>query len=311
MASPPRSRDEILEIYLKVVAQVRTVEHRRDDFLELNRHVETLNAVAPSFLRLVQTLLIGDAVLALCRVTDNAEDRRKERLSVGVLRRAVPGAPALRSVRSKMTPLRDLRNNWISHSDLKTALREAKATLILKDLDVAIEELKRWLDDFGTMAGMPTDEPTDQGTWISAPSLTAALRDAVAVQEAYEALLASSLRHVDAALRIDEQLTANRRSWEECPFSESEWLSVRRRVLESGLTKALNELDPDSPYAVILSQAQDPDEDLTRNWTDRRLAARVYSKADWLVREIQHRQGKRVTGLVFAMYEGSPDAETE
>lgn len=297
MTSPPRTRDENVDVYLKIWAQVETAQRRVADVLELGKHADVLNAVAPSFFNLVQSLMIGDAVLALCRVMDPAEYKRKERLSVRLLNRTTRGGPSLKDVEKAMKPLRDLRNNWIGHSDLESALSGNGSTIVMGELKAAIDLLQKWLKEFGTIAEFPTSDPVDQGTWLSAPSLTAALRDASAVHAAYVLLLEEARKHGVRAEKVDLQLTTNRAMWESPAFSELEWLRIRQRVFEVGIRRTTNELDWNSPYVVILAQAGSPNHDLTRNYTDRRIAARVRSEADSLLRELQFRAGIQVVGL--------------
>lgn len=301
MVKKARSRDETLTIYMGVWSQVETAKRRLQDFRELSREATVLNSVAPSFFALVQSLLIGDAVLGLCRITDAAEYNGKDHLTVRLLKRDCRGAPSLKKVDVVMAPLRDIRNNWISHADLESNVSGARATVVLGRIEGAMKAIYDWLREFGSIAGLPTDEPVDQGTWLSAPSLTAALRDARAVHSAYVQLLAECAVHDAPTDGVDQQLTLNRRSWEDSPFSESEWLRIRRRVLDAGLRAACKDLDPSSPYAAILVQVANPENDVTRNSTDRRIASRIRSEADWLLRDLQKQAGERVIGLGTAI----------
>ena len=283
------TRLEAEDVYLRLVAALITVRERTNDFRELSTNASLLNEAAPSFFGLTQSLLIGDAIQLLCRITDPAYHRSDAHLSVKYLSEHVPAAPPTVAVDSAMAPLRHIRNNWISHADLARALRGDKATVTLGQISTAGTAIQSWLTEFGKIFGFPTDEPRDQGTWISAPSIVAALKDAAFVHSAYVEMLKAVPRS-DAARQIDEQLTANRKDYEETPFSELVWLEIRQHVLSEGLVKVRNSLDHASfSYLAILSQAEALEQDLTANWTDRRLASRIRSEAERLARDLRAR----------------------
>jgi len=285
----PRTRQELIDIYLRIEGAIDTARRRIADVLELGKHAEILNQTAPSFFHETMRLLVGDAILALCRITDSPRFRNSDRVTVELLHELVPGSPDLGDVRADMKPLRAIRNNWISHSDLATAMGDTSATIVLAKIETAAASLLLWLKSFGQHAGLPTDDPVDQGTWASAPSLTAALRDATAVRSAYVELLAACAETCPAAVQIDQRLTESRAEWEYQPFSELEWVLVRKTALDGGIAAVRNAIDPMSPYMMILCQAADLQRDITSNTTDRRVASRIRSEAEQLVRDLQQR----------------------
>ncbi|MHB0971860.1 MAG: hypothetical protein ACYC7A_21285 [Thermoanaerobaculia bacterium] len=283
--STPLSREEASEVSLLIEGALLSVRSNLDSYAELARNVDLLNASSPSFFALVGSLLVGDAIRTICRVTDEAFFRgRQPRVTVKYLAHRTKGAPSLDAVKGAVTPLRELRDNWISHADLATALAETRATVTLKAIESADREIRKWLTEFARLCQLPT-EPVDQGTWRGVKTLIAALRDADAVRTAYRDLLdwaASS----DTPRAIDARLTEQRREYETYPFSELAWLFVRRAVLQRGLADVRRSLDPFSPYAAIVIQAEDPSGDVTKNWTDRRLAERIRREAAWLLRDL-------------------------
>jgi hypothetical protein len=281
------TRQEAQDVHLRLTAALITVRDRTNDFRELSTNASLLNETAPSFFALTQSLLIGDAIQLLCRITDPAYHRADAHLSVKYLSEHVPSAPPTDAIDTSMAPLRHIRNNWISHADLAKALRGDKATVTLGEMSTAATAIHSWLEEFGKIFAFPTDEPHDQGTWISAPSIVAALKDATFVHSAYVEMLRAAPTS-DAARLIDEQLTAKRKDYEETPFSELEWLEIRQRVLSEGLVSVRNSLGHASfYYLAILSQVEAREHDLTVNWTDRRLAARIRSEADRLARDLR------------------------
>jgi hypothetical protein len=280
------TRQEAQDVHLRLVVALITVRERTNDFRELSTNASLLNDTAPSFFALTQSLLIGDAIQLLCRITDPAYHGSDAHLSVKYLSEHVPAAPPTSPIDSTMAPLRRIRNNWISHADLAKALRGDEAIVTLGEISTAAAAIRSWLIEFGKIFAFPIDEPRDQGTWISAPSIVAALKDATFVHSAYVEMLRAAPTS-DAARQIDEQLTASRKAYEETPFSDLQWLEIRERVLSEGLVSVRNSLDDASfSYLAILSQAETRDYDLTVNWTDRRLAARIRSEADRLAHDL-------------------------
>ena len=288
------TRPEAEDVHLRLVAALITVRDRTNDFRELSTNAFLLNETAPSFFALTQSLLIGDAIQLLCRITDPAYHGSDAHMSVKYLSEHVPIAPPTAAIDTAMAPLRHIRNNWISHADLTKTLRGDTATVTLGEISAASAAIQSWLTEFGKIFALPNDEPRDQGTRISASSLVAALKDATFVHSAYVKMLQAAPTS-DAARRIDDQLTNNRKGYEETPFSELTWIEIRQRVLSEGLVAVRNSLDQASfYYLAILSQAEAPDQDLTANWTDRRLAARIRSEADRLALDLRTRSvGRR------------------
>jgi hypothetical protein len=284
-STPPKilTRAEAQDVHLRLVAALITVRERTNDYRELSTNASLLNETAPSFFALTQSLLIGDAIQLLCRITDPAYHRSDAHLSVMYLREHVPSAPPTNAIETAMAPLRHIRNNWMSHADLGKALRDDQATMTLGEMSTAAAAIHSWLEEFGKIFAFPSGEPRDQGTWISAPSIVVALKDAKFVRSAYVEILRATR---EAARQTDEQLTTNRKDYEETPFSELAWLEIRERVLSEGLANVRNSLDHASLYLAILSQAAASQHDLTVNWTDRRLVARIRSEADRLARDL-------------------------
>jgi hypothetical protein len=280
------TRAEAQDVHLRLVAALITVRERTNDFQELSTNASLLNEIAPSFFALTQSLLIGDAIQLLCRITDPAYHKSDAHLSVKYLSEHAQSAPPTDAIDTAMGPLRHIRNNWISHADLAKALRDDKATVTLGEMTTAATAIHVWLREFGKIFAFPTDEPRDQGTWISAPSIVAALKDAMFVRSAYVEMLRAAPTS-DAAHMIDDQLTASRKDYEETPFSELAWLEIRQRVFSEGMLNVRNSLGLASLYSAVLSQADEPGRDLTVNWTDRRLAARIRSEADRLARDLR------------------------
>ncbi|MEK6372035.1 MAG: hypothetical protein AABO58_05015 [Acidobacteriota bacterium] len=213
-------------------------------------------------------------------------------MTIKLLEETIDSPPPMAAVKEAMKPLRDLRDNWISHADLQRALAGAQATVILAEIKAAADAVLAWLRQFGDAVGLPTSEPVDQGTWDSAVSLTAALRDAEAVHMTYIDLLRSCGTLCPSAVAIDHQLTAFRVRWEDPPFAEADWLAIRARVFADGLSKVRNSVDPESPYMAILLQMESPEGDITTNTTDRRVAARIKKEAALLLRELEQRGGQ-------------------
>jgi hypothetical protein len=202
------------------------------------------------------------------------------------LKETAASPPDVAAVDAAMTPLREVRNNWISHADLQTALADRGVTVILSDIRNAAQEVLAWLRQFGQMAGLVTSDPVDQGSWNSAVSLTSAVRDQRAVREAYVDLLRACASKCPAAEAVDRQLTARRAAWEDSPFSEMEWLKIQEWVSREGLANVRNSIDPLSPYQVILLQAESPESEITINYTDRRVASRIQAEAERLRKKL-------------------------
>jgi len=131
--------------------------------------IDLLNACAPTFFHLTQHSQLAGAVTTICRITDPKKTSGKDNLVLAQLENE-PGARGLPDAADKMgaeladlkklsQPLRDRRNQIISHLDYKQALGVADEPvpgLSRQMISDCLESVWRCMNVYRVALGMPT-----------------------------------------------------------------------------------------------------------------------------------------------------------
>jgi hypothetical protein len=128
--------DPAREVYVEISNEVVWLHARwivyRQLFATSERRIDLLNQAAASVFYVVQTTLISDTIITLCKLTDGAQTGKHHNLTLAqLLNRLRPIAPArlvhglegmLSDIDQRCAPFRLHRNKQLAHFDLSTAL---------------------------------------------------------------------------------------------------------------------------------------------------------------------------------------------
>ncbi|WP_373502255.1 hypothetical protein [Aestuariivirga sp.] len=174
--------------------------------------VKLLNKTAPRFFRKVQLTFENELLLGLCRLTDPAQDRKKNNLSVKKLtelyNRGKPQADAhIESIAEKATRsadfARDWRNRWLAHKDYDLSLNNLSVSALepatLGKIDAALAAVDDTLKAVMSAHKFSSAGFRNISDYGAAPSLASLL---------HEGLLARDLRNkrAESGNSTDEDL---------------------------------------------------------------------------------------------------------
>lgn len=133
-----------------------------------NEDLFLLNSCAPSIFGILQSLLFGDCVLRICRITDPNSRGKYENLSVFRLAESISNISAehlecdlpqlLKDMDTACSKMRDLRNRKIAHTDLKQALQIAAEPLpeiSIEDINATLRLLSKFLNNVAAPLRQP------------------------------------------------------------------------------------------------------------------------------------------------------------
>ena len=137
--TPTQVPSAALEVYTGIRNEVVWLHARwiiyKQLFTTSERRLDLLNAAAPSVFYVLQTTLIADTIITLCKLTDGARTGRHENLTLAqLIARLRPIAPAslfaelesmLVDIGQVCAAFREHRNKQLAHFDLYTVIAPA------------------------------------------------------------------------------------------------------------------------------------------------------------------------------------------
>ncbi len=279
----PTERLSANDVLMALRGRLFSLQLTLSDFNSLfrdERAVSLLNDVAPSFFARVQKMIIRDAVLAVCAMTDPPEYRGKARLSIRTLAKLGGDRTELngKETSEAVSTLRNLRNEYLAHFDLEAAFGKEPSALLC-DIEQSVDFLQSWLRRFERdLNSQGPSEAVDQGTWMGADSLVSHLHYCSSLYTSYQHLLDVAASSEDAR-SIDSRLTESTPWGEYGEFSQYEWRTIKKKAVERGIASVLRDLVVDdsisSLYVRILDFARNGDEAQLQLLRDRRAAALI------------------------------------
>ena len=128
------------ELYYALWLEVASLNVSWNSYIGLygsgDKRIELLNYTAPSFFGFLEPALLGDSLLSIMRLTDPPGSGKRKNLTfhrlpgklqdLGHAKLGRKVTPALSSLMSAVKPIRNYRNKWLSHRDLKVGLKEGE-----------------------------------------------------------------------------------------------------------------------------------------------------------------------------------------
>lgn len=195
--------EELEEIFAKLKNDVIWVHSRWQIFQQLFRHskerIELLNNCGSTFFYVTQNMFIEDACLGICRLTDRAQMREDQNLTIGQLiiklnKEEHPElhknlSEQLEKLKEQSDALRTLRHKKIAHRDFHVQMNAEENPLPKVSIEViegSLKGLREFMDTFELHFTKSQTAYEHVGLQADGRTLVSKLKKAMAYEELEE-----------------------------------------------------------------------------------------------------------------------------